>query len=175
MLVPMPLSKTSKNFVWSMGRIASSLFALVLLGNTISLGDDQLGDDKLGEKEAFFETKVRPLLTKHCVECHGPAEQSGELRLDMPSAVTKGGSLGPAVVPGDLEKSPIIRAIHYNDSKFEMPPKGKLGFDEIAILVEWVRTGANWPKDKEPGAKALLPPAQRIDQIRESLWSYRPI
>ena len=69
MLVPMPLSKTSKNFVWSMGRIASSLFALVLLGNTISLGDDKLGDDKLGddklgEKEAFFETKVRPLLTK---------------------------------------------------------------------------------------------------------------
>ncbi len=134
-----------------------------------------MGDDKLGDKEAFFETKVRPLFTKHCVECHGPAEQSGELRLDMQSAVTKGGSLGLAVVPGDPEKSHLIRAILYNDPLFEMPPKGKLGDDEIAILVEWVRNGAFWPKDKDPAASALLPPAQRIDQIRESHWSYKPV
>ncbi|MCY2981087.1 MAG: PSD1 and planctomycete cytochrome C domain-containing protein [Planctomycetota bacterium] len=180
MPVPMPFSKTSENFVWSMVRIASSICALVLLGNTISLAEDKLGeaklgDDKLGAKEVFFESKVRPLLTKHCVECHGPAEQSGELRLDNQSTVSKGGSLGPAVIPGDLEKSLIIRAIHYNDPKFVMPPKGKLGVDEIAILDEWVRTGAYWPKDKEPSANELLPPAQRIDQIRESHWSYQPI
>ena len=158
-----------------MARIEIAIYALVLLGNTISLAQDKLSDDKLGEKEAFFESKVRPLLTKHCVECHGPAEQSGELRLDMQSAVTKGGSLGLAVIPGDPEKSPIIRAIHYNDPAFEMPPKGKLGVDEIAILVEWVRTGAYWPKGKETSANALLSPAQRIDQIRESHWSYQPI
>ena len=175
MLAPMPFSISSQNFVWSMARIEIAIYALVLLGNTISLAQDKLSDDKLGEKEAFFESKVRPLLTKHCVECHGPAEQSGELRLDMQSAVTKGGSLGLAVIPGDPEKSPIIRAIHYNDPAFEMPPKGKLGVDEIAILVEWVRTGAYWPKGKETSANALLSPAQRIDQIRESHWSYQPI
>ena len=155
--------------------VASSVCFLFFLGYATSFAIEKPDDDKLPEKEAFFETKVRPLLVKHCVECHGPAEQSGDLRLDMQSAVTKGGSLGLAVIPGDIEKSPLIRAIHYKDPSFEMPPKGKLGVDEIAILVEWVRTGAYWPKDTDPAAITTLPPAQRIEQIRQSHWSYRPI
>ena len=38
------------------------LAALVLLP-TISRAD---------EYERFFETKIRPILTEHCVGCHGP-------------------------------------------------------------------------------------------------------
>ncbi|MDG2391670.1 MAG: hypothetical protein P8M30_20375, partial [Planctomycetaceae bacterium] len=32
--------------------------------------------------EDFFEARVRPLLVKHCLECHGAKKQEGGLRLD---------------------------------------------------------------------------------------------
>jgi hypothetical protein len=31
---------------------------------------------------AEFERDIRPLLQRHCVECHGAKKQKGELRLD---------------------------------------------------------------------------------------------
>lgn len=127
------------------------------------------------ESEQFFEAKVRPLFIKHCIECHGPKEQSGELRLDLQTAATKGGSIGPAFVAGETEKSLIIRAVQYHDSTFQMPPAGKLADGDIAILVEWVRSGAFWPKDKDSTAAMSLPPAKRIDEIRASHWAYRPV
>ena len=127
------------------------------------------------ELEQFFEAKVRPLLIKHCVECHGPKEQSGELRLDLQTAATKGGSSGPAFAAGETEKSLIVRAVQYKESDLKMPPDGKISDEEIAIVVEWVRTGAFWPKDKDGTAAMSLPPAQRIDEIRASHWAYRPL
>ena len=33
----------------------------------------------------LFETEVRPLLIKHCYECHGPKKQESDLRLDSKS------------------------------------------------------------------------------------------
>src|SRR5687768_6103224 len=56
----------------------------------------------------FFETKVRPLLAERCFSCHGSEKQSGGLRLDSADSVRKGGSVGPAVIPGEPEKSPLI-------------------------------------------------------------------
>jgi len=56
-----------------------------------------------------------------------------------------------------------------------MPPKGKLADAEIAVLEDWVRTGAYWPKGDETDSADKLPPAKRIEQIRESHWAYRPI
>ena len=40
----------------------------------------------------------------------------------------KGGDQGAAVVPGDLEKSLLIRAIRYTDDNLQMPPKPKKRF-----------------------------------------------
>ena len=34
------------------------------------------------DDEAFFESKVRPVLATNCVECHGATKASGGLRLD---------------------------------------------------------------------------------------------
>jgi mono/diheme cytochrome c family protein len=127
------------------------------------------------EQEAFFESKVRPILVEHCVSCHGSEEQSGGLRLDAHIAVTKGGSSGHVIIPGDPEKSPLIRAIRYTEANYQMPPDGKIPDEQIEILVAWVKSGAYWPKSNEADLTQSLPPAQRIEQIRESHWSYRPI
>ena len=127
------------------------------------------------EQEAFFESKVRPILVEHCISCHGSEEQSGGLRLDAHIAVTKGGSSGQVIIPGDPDKSPLIRAIRYTEANYQMPPDGKIPDEQIEILVAWVKSGAYWPKSNDSDLIQTLPPAQRIEQIRESHWSYKPL
>jgi hypothetical protein len=127
------------------------------------------------EQEAFFESKVRPILVENCVSCHGADEQSGGLRLDAHIAVSVGGSSGQVIIPGDPDKSPLIRAIRYTEANYQMPPDGKIPDEQIEILVAWVKSGAYWPKGNEADLATSLPPAQRIEQIRDSHWSYRPI
>src|SRR4051812_471600 len=53
----------------------------------------------------FFESKIRPLLVKRCVSCHGAKKQRGGLRLDSRMGWERGGDSGPALVPGKPEKS----------------------------------------------------------------------
>ena len=51
---------------------------------------------------AFFESRIRPKLIKHCYECHSTAsaEAKGGLLLDSRDGLLKGGESGAVVVPG---------------------------------------------------------------------------
>src|SRR6188508_1006632 len=98
----------------------------------------------------FFEANIRPVLIDTCGECHGD-DQEGKLRTDSRAALLKGGETGPAIEPGDPDKSLLIHAIR-RDPDFPRMPKGKprLSAATIAALVEWVKQGAPWPEEK-PG------------------------
>jgi hypothetical protein len=96
---------------------------------------------------AFFESKVLPILQKRCFECHSHGSKiKGGLALDSRSGWEQGGDSGPAIQPGALEASLLIKAVRYVDAEYEMPPKGKLPASEIAILEEWVKSGAHDPR-----------------------------
>src|SRR5215468_1718643 len=75
--------------------------------------------------DAFFENQVRPLLVKACLECHGPKKQRSSLRVDSRDALLRGGDGGPAIVPGDAAKSPLIDAVRHQGD-LRMPPRAKL-------------------------------------------------
>lgn len=75
------------------------------------------------EKQAFFESRIRPLLIDRCYQCHGPDEASGRLRLDLKSGWERGGERGPAIVPGNPADSLLIRAVSGSDPELSMPPK----------------------------------------------------
>lgn len=158
------------------GPVATAI-ALASLFFAITVASADTNDaTTVAEKEAYFETHVRPLLIKHCVECHGPDDQSGELRLDRRSSIEKGGGSGPVVVPGQPLQSSLIRAIRYSDLSMQMPPDGKLPAEAIEVLTHWVQTGADWPEESEAtDAPQTLSPAERIDDMRQSHWAYRPI
>ncbi|TWT93788.1 PSD1 and planctomycete cytochrome C domain-containing protein [Stieleria varia] len=97
----------------------------------------------------FFESNVRPLLVEHCYECHSveSGESSGDLRLDSAAALLRGGSMGPGLVPGQPEKSLILRAVRYNDRKLQMPPSDKLDDESIEVLRKWIEMGAPDPRE----------------------------
>src|SRR5687768_3363728 len=66
----------------------------------------------------FFESKIRPLLLAHCVECHGAAKQESGLRLDSRENVLKGNDEGPVVLLKKPETSRLLRAVrHEGDIK----------------------------------------------------------
>jgi hypothetical protein len=122
----------------------------------------------------FFETRVRPVLAASCYSCHSSAPLGG-LRLDSADGMTKGGSHGPAVVPGDPEKSLLIKAVMHTDPKLKMPMGGsKLKDTEIADLTAWVKGGAIWPKTTV-AAVTSSNGAYVIPAERKQFWSLVPL
>lgn len=91
-----------------------------------------------------FHSKVLPLLKEQCFRCHAEKVKGG-LKLDSREELLKAGDSGKvAVVPGSPEKSYLIEKI-LGKSTERMPPNGKgLTDQEIEILVQWVKSGANW-------------------------------
>src|SRR5262249_30980158 len=94
----------------------------------------------------FFEKKIRPVLAENCYKCHSrrAKKQQGGLLLDSKSGVLKGGDSGPAVVPGKVDESLLLKALrHRGDLK--MPPGGKLPAAVVTDFELWVKMGAPDP------------------------------
>jgi hypothetical protein len=96
------------------------------------------------ERGSDFQDRVLPLLQARCISCHGTEKQKGKLRLDSRAAILKGGENGPAIVPGDPEKSLLIQALRQTHPDIKMPPKEKLPADQIQALAAWIKDGAPW-------------------------------
>jgi mono/diheme cytochrome c family protein len=122
---------------------------------------------------AFFEQHVRPLLVEHCYQCHSQQAKKvrGGLLLDSKAGWKKGGDNGPALVPGDPEKSLLIKAIRYGE-ELQMPPKGKLPDQQIDLLVEWVKMGAPDPREGVTTPTARKP--IDLEQGRK-YWAFQPL
>ena len=118
----------------------------------------------------YFENRVRPILANHCYMCHTDTATAG-LRVDTREALMKGGSTGPAIIPGDPDKSLLIQAVEQT-GVLKMPRGGHLSDDEIKILRDWVKMGAPWPESKvaaSSGSKFVITPEQR------AFWSFKPL
>src|SRR5438128_813412 len=106
----------------------------------------------------YFEANVRPVLAANCYDCHTD-QAFGGLRLDSREGLLRGGASGPAIVPGDPDKSLMIQAVRQTSDKLKMPKGGRLRPDEVDGLVEWVRAGALWPASAAGAATAARPAA----------------
>ena len=162
-------------------RIGPSL-ALLLLGGILPAATKSLAADagtpqpsnlKPAEVE-FFESKIRPLLVKHCYACHS-AEPTpmGGLRLDTRKGWAKGGSRGPAIVPGNPAGSLLIQVVNYKNPELSMPPEGTLPLEEIELLEQWVGLGAPDPRTNSSKTTSSL---DSIDLEKgRKFWSFQPL
>ena len=89
----------------------------------------------------FFEKRVAPILKRRCSGCHNAELKDGGISVFDRASLLNGGPRGPAVLPGDPERSVLVRAIRH-DSEPQMPPGPKMPAGEIKTLIEWVRRGA---------------------------------
>jgi mono/diheme cytochrome c family protein len=121
----------------------------------------------------FFENKIRPVFVENCYPCHSPANGrvKGGLELDWKGGWEKGGESGAAIVPGDPEKSLLIKAVRYTDPDLQMPPKGdRLTQAQVNDLVAWVKTGAPDPRQNRPAYDHVASRANSKDH-----WAFKPV
>ncbi|HWA98675.1 MAG TPA: PSD1 and planctomycete cytochrome C domain-containing protein, partial [Pirellulales bacterium] len=125
---------------------------------------------------AFFEKKIRPVLVKHCYECHSASatEIGGKLLLDSRDGMRKGGESGPVLIAGQPDKSVLIRALRYHG--LEMPPDAPLPEAIVNDFATWIRLGAADPRIPKaaPETTAAKPVIATVAD-RPNLWSLEPV
>ena len=132
----------------------------------------------IGNTNTFFESKVRPILSEKCYECHSASanKSKGGLRLDHINLILKGGDSGPALVIGKPLESLIMEAIRYEDPDFHMPPKEKLSKQVVVDFEKWIMEGAHWPKENEPVASTKKKRSSfNLEKRKNEHWCWQPI
>ncbi|QEG00401.1 Planctomycete cytochrome C [Stieleria maiorica] len=134
--------------------------------------------EESAEEVRFFEQKIRPLLVRHCYECHSEeaGEQQGGLLLDRRSGWIEGGDTDKAVVPGQPDASLLVTAIRYDDANLQMPPDQRLDDEAIALFEQWVQRGAIGPADDmgETEFSRLGDQEYLFDQAADH-WAFQPV
>ncbi len=123
----------------------------------------------------FFEKKIRPVLSDRCYKCHSGDKVKADLYLDSRDGLLRGGESGPAVVPGDPDKSLLIHAIRHGDDELDMPPKQAdwLTTEQIRDFESWVKMGAPDPRISGAAAPIAKPSINFVEGRR--FWSYHAV
>src|SRR5437763_17142740 len=94
-------------------------------------------------QEVEFNRDIRPIFSDKCYTCHGPdkSNRKSKLRFDTEAGakVDLGGHF--AIVPGDPEKSELVRRITAGNKAMRMPPVysgATLSDREIGLIRDWV-------------------------------------
>lgn len=119
------------------------------------------------EMVTMFEQKVRPTLEAKCIACHGPKQQSANLRLDKPINARMAYKVAEAI---SYETDP------------EMPPSGKLPVDQLAAMTAWAKAGAPWPTTPKVAPKTkgkfwsfIAPKKPTLPKVKLKGWAANPL
>jgi hypothetical protein len=91
----------------------------------------------------FFDERVAPILERRCLGCHNEELKNGNISFLDRQSLLRGGTRGPAIVPGEPAKSLLLAALRH-EGELQMPPGPPLPSKEISVLTTWIRRGAIW-------------------------------
>ncbi len=121
-----------------------------------------------------FNLQIRPILSRHCIACHGPDEgdRQADLRLD-----TFEGATDFAIVPKDADGSEFIDRIITDDEDLRMPPADHaeaLKPAEIKLLRTWIDQGGQYAVHWSfaPPKTATLPEIQSGARVENSIDNF---
>ncbi len=110
-----------------------------------------------------YARDVHPVFVARCLSCHNGAKGQAGLSLAARADILRGGSAGPALVPGDSAASLLVQRI--NGSKGARMPLGgePLKAAEVDIVRKWIDEGARMDISPTPAQRfslALQPPKE---------------
>ncbi len=119
-----------------------------------------------------FRQDVQPILSRHCLRCHGPDKQSGGLRLDSHARALIPGEDGrAAIVPGDPAASELFKRVSSDDADVRMPRNVEaLASGDVEILRRWIAAGAIWPSADSHWA-FIKPARPALPAVAARQWS----
>ncbi len=103
-----------------------------------------------------FSEHIRPIMERSCWNCHGEASQLSDLDLRTREGALRGGTRGPAIVPGHADESRLFRQLSGLEAP-AMPMSGDTLSDvEIAAVRTWIDEGAHWDEGGATSAADAL-------------------
>jgi hypothetical protein len=135
-------------------------------------------------KKLSFNDTIRPILSENCYACHGPdpGGRKAGLRLDrsefsLAPHQDSHEKYGPAILPGNPDKSPLVKRIEAKNVKERMPPPEAhktLKPEQIALLREWVKQGAQYEElwSFLPPKHQTIPPVQHSELVRNAIDNF---
>ena len=131
-----------------------------------------------GEAPAVdFQREVRPILADNCFQCHGPDENTRQvrLRLDTEDGAFAERPNGRPVVPGDAAASLVYQRVAHDDPRRRMPPPGlspkTLTDTEIDVLRRWIDEGASW--EQHWAFETITRPTEPA--VADAAWARSPL
>jgi mono/diheme cytochrome c family protein len=123
-----------------------------------------------------FNRDIRPILSDHCFECHGPdAEQrQAELRLDTQAGLFRKTDKYSSVVPGKAGQSELFRRISSVDPDERMPPSDSgrnLTAAQISAIKQWSESGA----ERQQHWSFVTPTRPETPSVSTGDWVKNPI
>jgi len=119
-----------------------------------------------------FNRDIRPILSDACFHCHGPdpGTRKAGLRLDTKEGFFAAtAKRGPAVVAGDLGKSPLWQRLITTDADEVMPPPEAhkdLTPAQKEVVKRWILEGAQW----QPHWSFLKPEKVALPLVKDAGW-----
>ncbi len=120
---------------------------------------------QVAAKPIDFGRDIRPILSDHCLACHGLDESTREagLRLDLAEEAYDSG----AITPGDAEASELWYRIISEDVDSVMPPPHfhkPLSDQQRELLRQWIDDGAKY-EDHWAFTAPVKPQLPKADQV----------
>ena len=105
-----------------------------------------------------YSRQIAPILAMRCHGCHG-STAAGGLDTRTHAGLTKGGNLGPGIVPGEPDRSTVVEFIEgRRGEKRRMPlAESPLSMAQIALIRRWIEEGAREDEDRSPKYLLTLP------------------
>src|SRR5688500_1237373 len=99
------------------------------------------------DKPVDFEKEILPFFRESCLACHNATDAKGELVLETPEKIRKGGENGPAVVPGKPAESLLLKLAAHQEKPVMPPRKNKAGAmplssEQLGLIQLWIEQGA---------------------------------
>ncbi|MGI9455570.1 MAG: PSD1 and planctomycete cytochrome C domain-containing protein [Aeoliella sp.] len=140
--------------------------AIFLEGMSYALAEPTSADG-----QELFREQIEPALVQHCYECHSQQADQIEagLELDSSAGLLRGGDSGPILTAHEVDGSPLLSMLRYDNDVSGMPPDGPLPDELIAAFAEWIRLGA--PDPREAGGPTAR---EQREAVGRNHWAFQP-
>ena len=111
-----------------------------------------------------YARDIRPILSDACYNCHGPDKKARKAKLRLDNRLA-------AMESGVFSDGEMMARLTSNDPEVRMPPPDSnrvLSDEDRSKLVQWLKAGAEWPKDDRHWA--FVPPVQPKIPELQSKW-----
>lgn len=126
----------------NLSRVTNALPAigLLCLASLAPLEHARAGDAPLD-----FTTVIAPIFARHCVSCHTPGNEQGDISL----ATFADLRANQYVVAGDPQASYLVELVSATGGDRPQMPKesNPLSADQVSLIRQWIAEGAEWPED----------------------------